>query len=114
MSERENDRDARVLGDGEEEVVRDLLRSAFGSDEAPETDVLRGVQRKIRQRSRGKFYTDRWATAKHPPINTYLVTSVLMFCLLVAAYLVLRPLSGASTAVHNEPEPVNIVPPVRH
>jgi predicted PurR-regulated permease PerM len=51
-----------------------------GTGDAP--DVLAGFQKKVRERSDGKFYADGWSTARHPPVNTYLVTSILMLFLL--------------------------------
>lgn len=97
----------------DDESMRSLLRSALSVEGTPTPDVLSGVQRRIRQRSRGKFYRDRWAVEKHPPINTYLVTAVLMLAVLFIAYALLRPLSGASNSVDNEPAPVHVVPPSR-
>jgi hypothetical protein len=100
-------------GHEDEGSMRDLVKNALGPTEPPSSRVLQGVQRKIRLRSRGKFYSDKWAVEKNPPINTYLITSLLMLFVLLAAYAVLRPLSGASLPVHNEPEPVNIGVPIR-
>jgi hypothetical protein len=97
----------------DDDSMRDLLRSALSVERTPPPDMLAGVQRRIRQRSRGKFYRDRWAVEKHPPINTYLVTAVLMLVILFVAYALLRPLSGASNSVDNEPAPVHVIPPPR-
>jgi hypothetical protein len=71
--------------------VRDLLRGALRPPPgaiAPE--LLGGVQRKIRQRSRGKFYGDGWSTAQAPR-STYLVTSVIMLVLIVVIAVLLVP-----------------------
>lgn len=88
--------------------VRELLRGArFEPEEIP--DLTRGVQQKIRVRSGGKFYTDGWSTAKHPPLNTYLVTSLMMLFVLCVIYALLAPLSGAPELAP-EPKPVNVLP----
>jgi hypothetical protein len=71
--------------------IRDLLRSAMAPPPgAVAPDLLRGVQRKIRRRSRGKFYGDGWSTASSPR-STYLVTSILMLALIALVFLVLIP-----------------------
>lgn len=100
--------------DADDASMRNLLRSALSVEGTPTPDVLPGVQRRIRQRSRGKFYRDRWAVETHPPINTYLITALLMLAILLVAYALLRPLSGASNSVDNEPAPVHVIPPQKH
>jgi hypothetical protein len=76
-------------------------------------DVLGGFQKKIRQRSAGKFYADGWSTSREPPIMTYLITSFIMLAIIGAAYLVLYPLSGAADAVDMTPAPVQVLPAPR-
>lgn len=93
----------------DEDSVRSLLRGAL-REEGPPPDVLLGVQKKIRERSGGKFYADGWSTAKHPPLNTYLVTSLLMLAILVISYALLSPLVGSPQPVKNLPEPVQVIP----
>ena len=66
--------------------VRELLRGAAQQDEAPVPDVLEGVQRKIRMRSRGKYFDDGWSTARQPPIPTFLVTSLVMLAIVVIIF----------------------------
>ena len=92
--------------------VRDLLRGAAEQDEEPVPDVLRGVQRKIRERSGGKYFADGWSTARQPPISTFLVTSLVMLTIVVIVYLVLRPLASEPVKVE-PPAPVNVIPPER-
>jgi hypothetical protein len=92
-----------------EDSIRDLLRDALGKDEPEIPDVLRGVQRKIRKRSRGKFYGDRWSVEKQPPINTYLITTLVMLAISFFVWAVLSPLSGEPATVE-PPAPVNVVP----
>jgi hypothetical protein len=76
--------------------VRELLRSALAPPPgaiAPE--LLRGVQRRIRARSRGKFYGDGWSTSKSPR-STYLITSIVMLMLIGLVYFVLVPWGGGA------------------
>jgi hypothetical protein len=92
-----------------EESLRSMLRGAL-REEGPAPDVLAGVQKKIRERSGGKFYADGWSTAKHPPLNTYLITSLLMLAVLGISYALLSPLSGSPEPVRNQPAPVQLIP----
>jgi hypothetical protein len=81
----------------DDDEVRSLLKGAMLAQQqkAPQPDVLRGVQRKLRQRSRGKFYADGWSTA-HSPKSTYFITALVMLALLVLLYFFLVP-SGWGT-----------------
>jgi len=83
------DQDAQDVLD--EVDVRDLLRSALAPPPgAVAPDLLHGVQRKLRRRSRGKFYGDGWSTARTPR-STYFFTSLLMLALIGFVFLVLIP-----------------------
>jgi hypothetical protein len=71
--------------------VRDLLRGALRPPPgAVAPELLVGVQKKLRVRSRGKFYGDGWSTA-HAPRSTYLVTSALMLLLIFVVAVLLIP-----------------------
>ena len=88
------DEDAKAVLD--EVDVRDLLRSALAPPPgAVAPELLRGVQKRIRARSRGKFYGDGWSTAKSPR-STYLITSLLMLALIGLVYFVLVPWGGGA------------------
>ncbi|HET7540491.1 MAG TPA: hypothetical protein VFK05_11490 [Polyangiaceae bacterium] len=91
------------------ESLRSMLRGALREEEPP-PNVLAGVQKRIRERSNGKFYADGWSTAKHPPLNTYLVTSLIMLTILAISYALLSPLVGAPVPVRNQPVPVQVIP----
>jgi hypothetical protein len=96
-------------GPGEpEDSLRSMLKGALRED-VPAPNVLAGVQRKIRERSRGKFYADGWSTAKSP-LNTYLITSLLMLAVLGISYALLSPLAGSPEPVRNQPAPVQLIP----
>ncbi len=119
----EADEEQRALaGSGEEpraaageELSADLLSALKGGklEQAP-PDVLSGFQRKLRERSRGKFYADGWSTSRHPPINTYLITSLMMLAVLGIIYALLTPLSGEPGPVDNTPQPVRVIPAQQH
>jgi hypothetical protein len=101
------------MTEAEEEELGADLRSALkggpAEEEAP-PDVLGGFQRKLRERSRGKFYGDGWSTSRHPPINTYLITSLMMLAVLGVIYALLAPLSGEPVPVENTPQPIQVIP----
>ena len=99
--------------DAEDERLRALLKGALTGEEPPNSDVLAGVQKKLRQRSRGKFYGDAWSTDRNPPIGMFLVTSALMLVVILFVWALLGPLSGDPAPVDVHPEPVHVVAP-RH
>jgi hypothetical protein len=72
-------------------AVRSLLKRAFGPDSAaqPAPDLLPGVQRRIRRRSRGKFFGDGWSTTQAR--MTYTLAGLLTVAVAVLAYLALAP-----------------------
>jgi hypothetical protein len=78
---------------GSGDPMKALLRRSLGS--GGETDVrqgqiLRGVQRKIRQRSKGRFFADGWATGTR---GSYLLIALVMLVILVVAFVGLGPMS---------------------
>lgn len=93
--------------------MRSLVKGALGGAPGSSPDVLAGVQKKLRDRSGGKFYADEWSTAKPSPTLTFLVTSALMFAMVLVAYAVLSPLSSKPERVKMEPAPVDVVAPRR-
>ncbi len=74
--------------------MRALLKRALAqpvSDEATDELILRGVQKKIRQRSKGKFYGDGWSTSQSKV--SYALVAVTMLVILALAYLYMTPTS---------------------
>ena len=85
----------------ESEAMRALLKRALGpgarsdakgdvADEAPPPDLLEGVQRKIRHRSKGKFYADGWSTTQSRA--NYALIAIVMLLLVGVVYFVLGPM----------------------
>jgi len=71
--------------------VRDLLRDALRVTPARGVPAVRGaVQRAIRERSGGRFFSDAWSTSAAPRA-TFLVTSLLLVALVIAAWFLLSP-----------------------
>jgi hypothetical protein len=98
------------LDEASEAKLRDMLRGALKAEPAPESDVLRGVQKRRRARSQGKFYDDEWSTARRPTY-TYLWTSVLMLVIVVFVYGMMVSFDGVVHEVDNTPAPVRILFP---
>jgi hypothetical protein len=73
-----------------EHSVRSLLKRGHVLPVKGEVDLLGGVQRKIRQRSRGRYFADGWSTGR-AATSTYVVTALLMLGILAIAYFVLIP-----------------------
>jgi hypothetical protein len=111
MTDPGEEADEPRLDEAGESELRAVLKAALSADDAPPPDVLSGFQRKVRQRSRGKFYADGWSTSRHAPVNTYLITSLLMLAVLILAYVLLSPLSGTPEPVKNVPRPVQLIAP---
>jgi hypothetical protein len=82
--------DARDSKD--DDAMRALLKRSLASKDepAPTPEFLRGVQKRIRQRSRGKFYADGWST-QSSRVN-YALVAALMLVLIAVAYFSLGPM----------------------
>ncbi len=75
-----------------DDAMRSLLKRSLAGETAgakPEKPVLREVQRKIRQRSKGKFFSDGWSTAGSR-VN-YALVAVVMLLIVAIAYFALGP-----------------------
>lgn len=88
-----------------------LLRSVLDAELGPVPDVLGGVQRRIRERSGGKFYADGWSTSRYAPTSVYLLTALFMLAICAATYAVLRPLAGEPAETDLTPAPVDVLAP---
>jgi hypothetical protein len=64
--------------------------SPLASDSEPAPDVLAGVQRKLRARSGGRFYRDRFSERAARGVSWPLLLAAAMFALLAAAFLALE------------------------
>jgi len=72
--------------------VRDLLRDALREPKrSASKKITAGVQKRIRQRSGGRFFADGWSTSREPRA-LYLATSLLMLLVVVLAWFLLTPL----------------------
>ena len=71
----------------EDEAMKGLLKRALATDvvakDAP--DLLHGVQRRIRKRSKGKFFNDGWSTGQ-ARIGYVLVALVTLVLVAIAYY----------------------------
>lgn len=111
MTERRDRQTEPEEAEADDSEVRSWVKGALADVSAPKVDVLGGVQKKLRERSGGKFYADLWSTAKEPPTATFLVTSLLMLAMVLVLYAVLAPLRGKPEPVRMEPAPIDVVSP---
>ncbi len=72
-----------------DEELRRLVHDAMSEEESARVDVLAGVQRRLHERSGGKFYRDRWSTSRGPLVSTYFITALMMIAVVVVLYLLL-------------------------
>ncbi len=70
----------------EHDAIRDLVKRALEADTLVQDppDILRGVQRRIRMRSRGKFFAERWSPQQAR--LGYLVVALVLVLLAALAY----------------------------
>jgi len=71
------------------EDMRALLKRSL-EPASPDKPMLREVQRKIRLRSKGKFYADGWSTAQSRV--SYALVAGVMLLIVAIAYFVLGPM----------------------
>lgn len=75
----------------EDEAMRALVKRALSSEAPvePQSDLLAGVQKRLRRRSKGKFYADGWSTTQSKV--SYVLVAAVMLLLVVVAYFALGP-----------------------
>ncbi|HEY3819036.1 MAG TPA: hypothetical protein VGL81_17825 [Polyangiaceae bacterium] len=76
----------------DDELVRNLLKRTLATDVVAKDppDLLRGVQRRIRRRSRGKFFGDGWSTSQAK--IGYVLVALVTLVLVALAYFALGPM----------------------
>jgi hypothetical protein len=79
----DDDRDSQAVRD----LVKRSLSSGAMSGDAPE--LVQGVQRRLRRRSRGKFFADGWSTSQNR--MSHVLIAVVTLLLVVLAYFALGP-----------------------
>jgi hypothetical protein len=70
-------------------LKRSLAPDASAVKKEEEKQLLVSVQRKLRKRSKGKFYSDGWSTTQAR--FSYALIAAVMLVTIVAVYLVLGP-----------------------
>ena len=87
----ENEQKTEDRDSKDDDAMRALLKRAAEAETAKaEPDLLRGVQRKLRTRSKGKFYADGWSTTQSR-IN-YTLVALAMLVVIAVAYFALGPM----------------------
>ena len=92
MTEPEEPKDDEGHDEADDELVRSLLKRTLATDVvAKDTpDLLQGVQRRIRRRSRGKFFADGWSTGQAKV--GYVLVALITLVLVAIAYFALGPM----------------------
>lgn len=72
----------------------DLLRGALADVPVPARSFLPGIQHRIRVKTRGKYFRDRWSTTRDP-VSLLLMCALLILILVTALFLVMQPLVSA-------------------
>ena len=93
MSEPPDPKDSERVDDPPDSpALRALLKRSLSAEALKDPpDLLSGVQRRIRKRSKGKFFADGWSTT-HMRV-TYLLIATVTVLLVVLVFLALGPLS---------------------
>jgi hypothetical protein len=81
---------ADETGEADAQAMRALLKRSLARDGENAPDLLAGVQRRIRARSRGKFFADGWSTTQ-ARVN-YALIGISTLLLAVLAYYMLGPM----------------------
>jgi hypothetical protein len=81
--------DELISDEALEEQERAMAGMLRARTPEPDPQLLAGVQRKLRERSRGKFYGDGWSTSQAK--MSYGLIALVMLMIVVVAYFVLGP-----------------------
>ena len=82
--------DDEAASEREDQALIGLIKQATRGDGASHPpDLLRGVQHRIRKRSKGKFFRDGWSTAQTR--FHYALVAALMLLLVALVYFVMMP-----------------------
>ncbi len=98
MTDEKRGRDVEVeeapSSDRPSDPLGGLLKSALAEPPPPRRSFLPKIQERIRIRTRGRFYRDRWSTARDP-VSLLLMVALLVLIILAAVFLVMQPLVSA-------------------
>lgn len=83
-----------------------LLRRALETPPPPHKSFLPSIQERIRRRTRGRYFRDRWSRSRDP-IPLLMVLALIVLILAAAVFLVLQPLMGEAESVKMPDAPVD-------
>jgi hypothetical protein len=78
----DDDRDSRAM--------RELVKRSLSTEGESAPELVAGVQRRLRKRSRGKFFADGWSTTQSR--TSYVLVAVATLLLVTLAYYALGPM----------------------
>jgi hypothetical protein len=86
-----NEPDRRDDDERDDEAMRALIKRSLSAElPAKGPPLVAGVQRRLRRRSRGKFFGDGWSVAQNRA--SYVIVAVLTIFVVWLAYFALGPL----------------------
>jgi hypothetical protein len=80
-----------------------LLKNALREPPEPGRSFLPKIQERIRMRTRGRYFRDRWSVARDP-VSLLLMVALLILILAAAVFLVMQPLMSAPQEIE-QPTP---------
>jgi hypothetical protein len=81
--------DEPIATPAKDDPMAALLKRSLTVTETKQPSILRGVQKRIRKRSRGKFFADGWSTTDARISHALIALAMLL--VLVIAYFALGP-----------------------
>lgn len=74
--------------------IAEMLRGALHQVPTPKRSLLPQIQQRIRITTKGRYFRDRWSTARDP-VPLLLMAALLILILCAAVFLVMQPLVEA-------------------
>lgn len=91
---RESERDDEPVSERASDPLGGLLKNALREPPKPARSLLPKIQERIRLRTRGRYFRDRWSVARDP-VSMILMVALLIAILAAAVFLVMQPLVSA-------------------
>jgi hypothetical protein len=88
------DEELSPMSDRASDPIAQMLRGALKESPSPKRSLLPQIQQRIRITTRGRYFRDRWSTARDP-VPLLLMAALLILILCAAVFLVMQPLVEA-------------------
>lgn len=91
---RESEREDEPVSERASDPLGGLLKSVLREPPDPGRSFLPKIQERIRVRTRGRYFRDRWSVARDP-VSLLLMAALLILIVAAAVFLVMQPLVSA-------------------